>query len=375
MEVRSMTAIANPVRYLAYICIVSLATILIAGCGTTTTRTTVDQEALKAEIQKQQELSAKAFLEKVTRLHQVSYPLLRASLPYCEKDTRRGIGALGITSHSFPENIREVTNQLWNIGDELVVVAVSSDSPAHKAGLKFGDVVQEVDGKKVKDGKKAIDHFYNLLTEDSEDISIEIVVDRNGQSKIVRLETEPVCDYLILVNHSDAVNAYADGDSVIIATGMMRFASADSDLAIVIAHEIAHNAMGHIEKKKVNYGLGSIVDIIAAVYGVNTQGVFGQMGAKAFSQDFEAEADYVGLYILDHAGYEIAAAPDFWRKMAITHPSNIKTNHGATHPSTPERFLALEQAVTEINTKKEQGIEVRPTPKPKTERTLKEPGV
>ena len=136
--------------------ILPLVSTLIAGCGTTTARTGVSQEALKAEIQKQQELSAKDFLEKSTRLHKVSYPLLRASVPYCEQDIRRGIGALGVTSHSFPKNIREITNQLWDIGNELVVVSVIPNSPAQKAGLKFGDVVQEIDGKRYKTEKKRL---------------------------------------------------------------------------------------------------------------------------------------------------------------------------------------------------------------------------
>ena len=78
------------------------------------------------------------------------------------------------------------------------------------------------------------------------------------------------------------------------------------------------------------------------------------------------------MYILAHANYEIEEVPDFWRKMAITHPGNIKTNHSATHPSTPERFLALEHTVTEIDAKKAAGVEVRPNPKPKTEKVQKE---
>ena len=41
-----------------------------------------------------------------------------------------------------------------------------------------------------------------------------------------------------------------------------------------------------------------------------------QIGVAAFSQAFELEADYVGLYILARAGYPTKNAAAFWRKMA-----------------------------------------------------------
>ena len=63
---------------------------------------------------------------------------------------------------------------------------------------------------------------------------------------------------------------------------MMRFAVDDTDLAIVVGHELAHNVMTHSSKKMANYVLGSIVDILAAIYGVNTQGMFGQAGIVDF---------------------------------------------------------------------------------------------
>ena len=48
----------------------------------------------------------------------------------------------------------------------------------------------------------------------------------------------------------------------------------------------------------------------------NTKGAFTKTAAKraqnAYSPEFEAEADYVGLYILARAGYNIDRAPDAW---------------------------------------------------------------
>ncbi len=67
---------------------------------------------------------------------------------------------------------------------------------------------------------------------------------------------------------------------------------------------------------------------------------------------------------------EVSDTPDFWRRMAIAHPSSIQTNHAATHPSTPERFLGLENTVAEIARKRSTGApftpEMKVEPKPRS---------
>ena len=77
-------------------------------------------------------------------------------------------------------------------------------------------------------------------------------------------------------------------------------------------------------------------------------GLFGALAASAYSQEFEKEADYVGLYLMANSGIEIDNAPMFWRRMAAEHPGNIKSNHAASHPATAERFVAIENTINEI---------------------------
>ncbi|MEE8623145.1 MAG: M48 family metallopeptidase, partial [Alphaproteobacteria bacterium] len=141
--------------------------------------------------------------------------------------------------------------------------------------------------------------------------------------------------------------------------GMVRFAEKDSELATVIGHEMAHNAMGHMDAKIGNFLFGTLFDILAA---------------QAHSQSFEAEADYVGLYMTVLAGYEIENAPNFWRRMGVLHPGSIRANFSATHPSAPERFVALEQSVKEIRAKQAQGLPLVPDMKKQAAAEPAEPG-
>ena len=111
--------------------------------------------------------------------------------------------------------------------------------------------------------------------------------------------------------------------------------------------------MKHIDAKKQNMGVGLLADLAVVLLsrGRTSNTNFAQVGAGAYSQEFEAEADYVGLYIMANAGMPIVNAPKFWRRMAAAHPSGIKTNHSASHPSTSYRMVALEETVKEINDK------------------------
>jgi predicted Zn-dependent protease len=183
-------------------------------------------------------------------------------------------------------------------------------------------------------------------------------------SRVNMVRFKDVVKYPVLPTQDDIVNAFADGDKVYIASGMMRFAESDEELALVVGHEIAHNCLGHISKQKGNMLLGGLLDaVVYAGTGVDTGNVFASAGGQAFSQSFESEADYMGIYLAKRAGYDVEHAPAFWRRMAAEHPGSIKQNFGSSHPSTPERFLALEATVKEIDAKTAARLPLVPDPK------------
>lgn len=159
------------------------------------------------------------------------------------------------------------------------------------------------------------------------------------------------------------INAHADGNDVVVYPGLIDFARNDNHLAFVIAHEFAHNILAHIASQQQNVTggtlLGTLLDIGAATQGYDTGGTFGKIGGQAgllrYSQGFEEEADYVGLYILARAGYKIEDAPDFWRAMSAANPESIYGSRVSTHPSNATRYIAMNKAIAEINAKKAAG--------------------
>lgn len=181
------------------------------------------------------------------------------------------------------------------------------------------------------------------------------------------------CTFVVVLDaDKKGLNAHADGQKVVIYPAMIDFTRNDSQLGFVIAHEFAHNIMGHqqalIQNVTIGAMLGTLIDVAASSQGSNTQGQFGQLGAQQgqlrYSSGFEHEADYVGLYILARAGFKIEDAPMFWREMSLAEPNGIYTS--TTHPINPQRTIEMDRTVREIRAKQKQGLPLLPNIKMKT---------
>lgn len=86
-------------------------------------------------------------------------------------------GWLGILPEQIDDNMAEALG-LKNIGGVLIG-SVEAGSPAEKGGLEVGDVILEVDGKKVKD----VQDFRFMIADAGPGKKIDMQIDRNGNIK------------------------------------------------------------------------------------------------------------------------------------------------------------------------------------------------
>jgi len=336
----------------------------IGACaGPTTRRVEVDDALVAVEAKKQREIAFRSLMEDQNHLHEVSYPIMAGAAAFCGEEIRSSVGMYFANLSFFQEDYREAAANLYGLGDSPQITHVSSGSPADQGGLQSGDVLTAIGGTAVPTGDRAIAEIAEMWEEKVRPGEPAVFTVLRGGSEL-QLEVTPleVCDYPVLAVTSSAVNAFADGEKIGITRGMLRFARDDRELAVVISHELAHNVMKHVGAQRQNVLIGSVLDILAStVIGVSTRGIFGNAAAQAYSKEFEAEADYVGLYIMTEAGLEIDDAPYFWRRMAAEHPGSIKENHASTHPATPERFIAMEKTIEEIERKRSAGEPLTPS--------------
>lgn len=330
------------------LCTVIIVSIYLAGCAAPgTQRVAVDGAAVQAEARKQMEIVADEMIAEQIRLNIVRWRIAIKGRAVCRED----VGPLlGLHSLTRPKGaMGDVLAKKFGITEKPTVFHVLSGSPAELAGVKKGDILKTINGVEIT-SPKSLEDVNEQWTQGT---PFRITLERNATPVTVTAIPEVGCKYPVGLSPQQIINAFADGKRVMIARGMMSFAKDDNELALVVSHEIAHNSMKHIDAKKQNMGLGFLADLATVLLskGQVSNTNFAGMAASAYSQEFEAEADYVGLYLMANAGLPIDDAPRFWRRMAAAHPQNIKTNHSASHPSTSYRMVALEETVKEIQGK------------------------
>ena len=338
-------------KQIFFLAVLLPAAVLVSGCGPTTIRTTPDEAAVALEAQKQKEFALREQLSKQERLQNVGWPVLAAGLPLCVDRKRWAIGALYANQHDFPKEMQETAVSMLGSDEDMQILTVARDAPAAASGLQKGDVIISVNGKNIPAGKEASRKTSDLLKEELENgKAAEFIIRREGVQETVRINPVEICDYPLALLNQNEVNAYADGNNIVVFSGLMDFARTDQELSLVLAHELSHNAMRHIDAKKANFFIGLLFDIlVTGVTGVDLG--IRNAAALAYSQEFEAEADYVGLYVMARAGIPLDNSADFWRRISTNNPDAINKNFLATHPSTPERFVAMEDTINEIHLK------------------------
>ena len=341
----------------------SSALIQLIGCASpTTVAASGSNAAIQNEAIEQQVLALTTTRDRLQRLQDLYWPLRRANTDLCGESISLHSGFSFAQGADFgridlyPEQ-QQVVTRAFGVTDQVTAIYVTENAPAWKAGLRRGDQITAINGEAVGAGRNETRNLQRRLNDQVQGnaASYKLQISRNGTPQTLNITPEQVCSFEIILDPSDALNAYADGSSIYITSGMYRFVDTDQELQLVIAHELAHNSEGHINKKVGNSLLGGVFDIAAAVYGVNTGGFFGEIAGGMYSQEFETEADYVGLYMMARADIATVESANFWRRMAVESPGNIKGSYSASHPATSERWVAIDAAEREISGKQSAG--------------------
>lgn len=344
--------------------------VILVGCAPQTRRVQVDSVAQEIEAKKQSEMAVRSSVDDAKRVYNIAYLIATKAQTLCGDSTTYTIGILFANADQF-KTLKEAAAAVYGLSDVVKVMHVAPGSVGESSGVKVGDIPTTVNDWQVPIGENATKAIYEKLEkmkEEGKPVVFNLL--RGDEKRQITIYPAKACASRVGIQDSDIVNAFADGKNVVITRGMLRFTKDDTELALVISHEFSHNAMGHLDKKWTNSLLGAILDgVITGLTGVRSQ-IFQNMGAAAFSQDFEAEADYVGLYMMAYAGMDIEHAPEFWRRMAAAHPSSIRTNMSASHPATAYRMLALEQTVQEIDKKRASNAPLVPEMKDKKSDTM-----
>ena len=339
----------------ALICVLSVST----GCAPTSQVPKIDPELAKAEAYKQRVAALRWRAEQSARVYDVAFRLMESNAELCGERLAYRAGVMFHTLENYEDDWHEPARDEFGVGEYPTILHTVPDSPARNAKLLLGDEVLKINDMQLAKGVSSTEVLVKQIGE-SEGERVTLSIRRGNEEQDIAFEPIQACDYAVHILEDDTVNAYADGEQVFTTTGLIYFVDSDDELALVIGHELAHNTRGHIDAKRGNALIGVLVGtLIAVTTGIYMVDPYTLLAAEAFSQRFEAEADYVGVYMTTRAGYDVSDAATFWRRMATIHPDAIHLP-GSTHPSTATRFLAIESATEEVRLKSEGNLPLVP---------------
>lgn len=168
------------------------------------------------------------------------------------------------------------------------------------------------------------------------------------------------CGFRVSLDRSATPRAAMIGQGEVTVTlGMMSLLGSEDEVAAVVGHEFGHHVAGHIGKRRArSFAAGTVAGtLLGAVvpFGGIAGWALGQGAAQigssatqlAFSKDEEREADYLSVYLVARAGYDLDRAGLVWVRLTRGGP-NETAGWLDSHPAGPERLAAWRNTIDEV---------------------------
>lgn len=212
----------------------------------------------------------------------------------------------------------------------------------------------------------------------------------NNLARAARGDQQPW--HVFVFDDSHVINAAATrGNYIFVWSGLLKFAREDTELATVLAHEVAHLLAGHTNPdpaSQANQILAAIIGQAAATAttrdpysadatsSIVTKVVRGLI-VNPNEQSQELEADTIGLFLMADAGYNPEDAVNFWQRLS-RRPEIADSGFQffSSHPASSERIANLEKNLAPAFRRYTQGskpsanFRAEPTPRNNSNTTI-----
>jgi len=262
------------------------------------------------------------------RVLRIGWRLAVANAAVCRHT--RSLSGLSLHDLSaYAARDRDRVAQAYGLGWGFGVLDLAPASPAAAAGLAPGDEITGADGTVLSDFARAgvrgggsparVSAFEDWLAARLAKGPVALTVRRGGATFATTLTGVTGCADYVVADPGRAIDAWSDGTNVAVTAGLADLLPEDDQLAFVIAHEMAHNLLGHVAALRGH-------SRFLAAFGI---------ASGPFSRS-ELEADAMGLKLAARAGYDWhAAAPALQRIIAR------RGDLGGDHPLLQTRLRAI----------------------------------
>ena len=313
--------------------IILAAFLLVTGCASTKTGPPLSKDKLRKLEEEIELLATEIYINDSVMVWKSGFNVL-SIMPDGVFKNRAVIGALSV------DNTEEIAGYYkLPTEDGCVVIGVMDGYIADLAGIRQGDIIKEVDGKKIKDSGHVKFKAGRSST---------VIVERAGARLSFNVIPKEMPYVRIRLKQTSKINAYAKFTGIEFTSGMVHFAGDEDELAIIMGHELAHLTSKHLPK---NISVAALCGTLGGL-----TGPFAPWATQAlyapYSRKNEREADYIGLIYAHNAGYDIEKGAILWKRFALEIPKSRSKSFLRSHPASPERILRVKKVVELIRSGK-----------------------
>jgi predicted Zn-dependent protease len=144
------------------------------------------------------------------------------------------------------------------------------------------------------------------------------------------------------------INAFClPGGKIGVFTGLLELVENEDQLAVVIAHEVAHALAHHASERLARHGSASR-----------------WLANRSFDREQELEADHIGIFLMTFAGYDPEQAVRFWTEMQVARGNEFHIPEIISdHPNDERRMKQLQSWVAPARAAKQAFDEGRIAPR------------
>ncbi|WP_170065943.1 M48 family metalloprotease [Novosphingobium guangzhouense] len=260
----------------------------------------------------------------MARLTTIGFRLNHAAVEQCPRTS----AAIGLTlDHigAYPQGDRPAVAQLLGMDDAPQVAGVATGGPADVAGVKVGDDLISIDGRKVSDivaampkGALVSDELEQRLAQLPATAPIRLGLRRGGDDIAVAVQPLQACAARYVIKTDGGIDAFSDAENVAISSKLIAFTANDDELALIAGHEL-----GHIAHQD------------------------GDAGSITQRRAMEDRADITGLHFAACAGFDPEAGLQFWLRRE--RQDMLRWFRDPTHRSRTERVKLMREEIPKVH--------------------------
>ena len=275
-----------------------------------------------------------AFQSKEARIFELGYRLATGNAAFCTaQQPTVGLLLHDVMAYGDPTAARVA----FGLNGDIGVQAVASDSPADLAGLDANDTIVAIANVTIAQvpAGDALDWRRGKMirqTLERAEMTGRVPVkwlEPDGTMRSAELRPTAACASVFELRSGDS-EAAADGTRILVGADFEGFNLPDEQLAAVLAHEMAHNQLGHIP---------ALIE-------------HGRKDERSLG--IEREADRLMPWLLANGGFDPRAATAMLRTLApISDGSVLQTR---THDDRTQRIALVEAEIARLDQITDDGV-------------------